>query len=127
VTHQNVIHERHHFVQMLPVRKPSGLEVVQKHRWNVYSASGCHSCVELHSLVIISHCDIFNGKGDRQCKQAWPCSGSNQFWQQFVLGAGWLKIQHDSPRKFSSYGATAGPQIPYRLMLMEWGSVHETK
>ena len=126
VAHRNVIHERHHFVRMLPIyekicmvcfisslypylnsgntripslagatplfsflvagcrvkcpgNKPSGLEVVQKHRWSVHSAPGCHSCVKLCSLVIISPSDIFNGQSDRQCRQAWPCREAINF------------------------------------------------
>ena len=62
-------------------------------RWSVHSAPGCHSCVDLHSLVIISPSNIFSRQSDRQCKQVWPCREAIDFGnssEQFVLGAGWL-------------------------------------
>ena len=85
------------------------------------------------SLVIISPSDIFNRQSDRQCKQAWPCREAINFGnssEQFVLGAGWLRIQCDSPRRihllwYNGIYYMAGPQIPY--LCMEFGLVYETK
>ena len=103
---------------------PSGWEVVQKHRWSVHSAPGCHSCVELPSLDIISPSDIFNGQSDRQCKQAWLCREAINFdnsSEQFVPGADG-SIQWISPGRIQFiwcnsilYGRSSDPLSVYGI------------